>query len=110
MFSRVFADLQLIKLLFSFTIFKWRVAKGLSTRCDLSFREILLLLIPSTLLVASGSIYYSLQRTFEDELVIQVLLCHLFHVQSLFSYEVVVTAIISYLWLKRRYSLRFDLI
>ena len=96
--------------MFSFTIFKWRVSKGLSTSCDLSFREILLLLIPSTLLVASGSIYYSLQRTFEDELVIQVLLCLLFHVQSLFSYEVVVTAIISYLWLKRRYSLRFDLI
>lgn len=54
------------------------MAKGLSARCSLSLHEILLLLIPSALFVASGSIYYSLQKMFEDELVIQVVLCLLF--------------------------------
>ena len=71
----MFSHLQLVKLVLSFSILKWRVDKGLSTRCALSLSEILLLLIPSTLLVAAGAIYYSLQRTFEDELVIQVRFC-----------------------------------
>ena len=66
---------ELIKLFISFSTFKWKERRNPSIRRSFGLKELFLLLIPSILVVLSGSIYYSLQRLFEDELVIQVIHC-----------------------------------